>query len=72
MRQPHPQAGTNGIPKEATVLSRNVIGHGSATSAILRVDPDNELVITQTRRRGGADYDQHLTSFLLAVEAGLE
>jgi len=72
MRQPHPQAGMNGIPKDGTVLSRNVIGHGSATSAILRVDLDHELVISQSRRRGGADYDKHLTTLLLAVEAGLK
>jgi CubicO group peptidase (beta-lactamase class C family) len=71
MRQRHPQAGTNGIPKDATVLSRNVIGHGSATSAILRVDLDHELVIAQTRRRGGADYDQHLARLLLALEGAL-
>ena len=71
MRQAHPQAGMNGIPKDTTVLSRNVIGHGSATSAILRVDLDHELVICQTRRRGGADYDKHVTEFLIAVEAGL-
>jgi CubicO group peptidase (beta-lactamase class C family) len=71
MRQPHPQAGMNGIPKDATVLSRNVIGHGSATSAILRVDLDHELVISQSRRRGGADYDKYLTTLLLAIEAGL-
>jgi CubicO group peptidase (beta-lactamase class C family)/lysophospholipase L1-like esterase len=72
MRQRHSQAGTNGIPKDATVLSRNVIGHGSATAAILRVDLDHELVITQTRRRAGADYDKHLTKLLLAIEAGLQ
>lgn len=72
MRQKHPQAGTNGIAKDATVLSRNVIGHGSATSAILRVDLDNELVIAQSRRRGGKDYDKHLTKFLIAIESGLK
>jgi hypothetical protein len=72
MRQGHPQAGTNNVPKDATVLSRNVIGHGSATAAILRVDLKNELVITQTRRRAGADYEKHLAKLLLAIEAGLK
>jgi len=72
MHQPHPQAGTNGVPKDAMVLGRNVIGHGSATSAILRVDLDHQLVICQTRRRGGAEYEKHLTGFLLALEAGLD
>ena len=57
---------------DSVASARNVIGHGSATAAILRVDLDNELVITQTRRRGGPDYDQHLTKLLLAIEAGLK
>jgi hypothetical protein len=72
MRQPHPDAGANGIAKDATVLSRNVIGHGSATAAVFRVDLDNELIITQSRRRGGPDYDKHLSRLLLAIAAGLK
>ncbi|UCG59287.1 MAG: beta-lactamase family protein [Phycisphaerales bacterium] len=72
MRQKHPDAGKNGIPKDATILGRNVIGHGSATSAILRVDLDNDLVITQSRRRGGRAYGKYLVRFLTAIEEGLE
>jgi len=72
MRQPHPDAGKNGVPSDATILSRNTIGHGSATAAILRVDLDNELVISQTRRRAGTDYDKHLLKFLIALEEGLQ
>ena len=72
MRQAHPQAGTGNVPKDQTILSRNTIGHGSATSAILRIDLDNELVIAQTRRRGGPKYDQYLCKLLLAIEAGLK
>ena len=72
MRQRHPDAGKNGVPKNATILSKNVIGHGSATSAVLRVDLDNELVITQSRRRGGKAYGKYLTEFLTVIEEGLE
>lgn len=72
MHYHHPDAGKNGLPQDHTILGRNMIGHGSATSAILRVDPDNDLVITQTRRRGGAAYDKYLTKFLMAIEDGLE
>jgi CubicO group peptidase (beta-lactamase class C family) len=72
MRQKHPDAGKNGVPEDATVLSKNVIGHGSATSAILRVDLDNDLVITQSRRRGGKAYGKYLAQFLLAIEEGLK
>ena len=72
MRQEHPDAGKNDILKDATVLSRNVIGHGSATSSILRVDLDNDLVIAQSRRRGGKAYGKYLVKFLMAIEEGLE
>ena len=72
MRQRHPDAGKNGVPKDATVLSKNVIGHGSATSAILRVDMDNDLVISQSRRRGGKAYGKYLVKFLTAIEEGLK
>ena len=71
MRQPHPEAGKNDVPKDKTVLSKNVIGHGSATSAVLRVDLDNELVITQTRRIAGKDYGKYLLKLLQTVEQGL-
>lgn len=72
MRQKHPSAGKNGVPEDATVLSKNVIGHGSATSAILRVDLDNDLVITQSRRRGGKAYGEYLTKFLMTIEECLK
>ncbi|MBL9127013.1 MAG: beta-lactamase family protein [Verrucomicrobiales bacterium] len=72
MRQPPPEAGTNGIPREATLLGRNVVGHGSATAAILRVDLDNDVVIAQSRRRAGPDYEKHWVRFLRVVDEGLE
>jgi CubicO group peptidase (beta-lactamase class C family) len=72
MRQRHPDAGKNSIPKDAAILSKNVIGHGSATSAILRVDLDNDLVIAQSRRRAGKAYSKNLVKFLMAIEEGLD
>ncbi len=72
MRQKHPDSGQEGVPQGATILSKNVIGHGSATSAILRVDIDNDLVIAQSRRRGGKGYRKHLLEFLTAIEEGLQ
>jgi len=72
MRQSHPEAGKNGLSAEATLLSRNTIGHGSATSAILRVDLDHGVVVSQSRRRAGNDYEKHLVRLLTAVEKGLE
>jgi CubicO group peptidase (beta-lactamase class C family) len=71
MHQTHPDAGKNGVPKDATILSKSVIGHGSATSAILRVDLENDLVISQSRRRAGKAYGKYLVKFLIAIEEGL-
>jgi len=72
MRQRHPDAGKNGVPEDKLIVNKNVIGHGSATLAILRVDLHNDLVITQSRRRGGKDYYKHLAKFLTAIEEGLK
>ncbi|MBN1996072.1 beta-lactamase family protein [candidate division KSB1 bacterium] len=72
MRQTHPDAGKDGLAEDRTILSKNVIGHGSATSAILRVDLDNNLVICQTRRRAGKSYDQYLEKFLKTIADGIE
>jgi len=71
MRQSHPDAGKGGNPDDKTILSKNVIGHGSATSAILRIDLDNGLVISQTRRQGGKAYEKYLEKLLLTIEEGL-
>lgn len=72
MRQQHPEAGKNGVAIDETILSKNVIGHGSATSAILRVDLDNDLVIAQTRPMGGKHYEKNLQKLLIAIEDGLD
>lgn len=68
----HPFAGQNGLPENQKILGKNTIGHGSATSAVLQVDLDNGLVITQTRRQGGAQYEEYLAKLLLAIEQNLE
>jgi len=67
----HPKVGQNGYSEDLTILSKNMIGHGSATSAILEVDPDNGLVISQTRRRGGNYYNKYLEELLIVIEESL-
>ena len=54
------------------MLSKNVIGHGSATSSQLRIDLDNNIIITQTRRRGksrfGPNFEKlykHIDNYLV-------
>jgi hypothetical protein len=71
MRHGYPGAGQGVIPADRHILSKNMIGHGSATSAVLRVDLDNDVVIAQTRRRAGTAFDRYLIKVLLAVEESL-
>ena len=54
------------------MLSKNVIGHGSATSSQFRIDLDNNIIITQTRRRGksrfGPNFEKlykHIDNYLV-------
>ena len=49
------------------ILSPHTIGHGSATSCILRVDLDHDLVITQIRKTAGTKYGEYATTFFTAI-----
>lgn len=72
MRQANPNAGReDGGTTKPTLLGDRVMGHGSATSSVLRVDLDNGLVITQVRRRAGPMYDKYLSQLMLAIDEGL-
>ena len=44
---------------ERYMLSENVIGHGSATSSVFRIDLENNIILTQTRRKGKTRFGQH-------------
>lgn len=68
MREPADNAGKDGVPADATILSKNVIGHGAASAAILRVDLDNELVITQTRNEAGPQYFEWSHKFFKVID----
>jgi len=72
MMQRHPQAGINDVPDDKMILSNRIIGHGSATSTVLQVDLENNIVITQSRRQAGAQFDQYLTKLLLTIEKNLK
>jgi len=72
MMQRHPQAGKNDVPEDKMILSSRIIGHGSATSTVLQVDLENNIVITQSRRQGGAQFEQYLTKLLLTIEKNLK
>lgn len=71
MRQAHPQAGQGDVPAGTKILGDNIIGHGAATAAILRVDLDHDLVIAQARRAGGKRYNEFLNKLLLVLAENL-
>jgi len=68
MRSNDTNAGGEGIPEDKTLLSKNTVGHGAASSAILRVDLDNEIVVTQARNTAGPKYGEYLTRFLKVID----
>ena len=57
--------------KKRYLLSDNVIGHGSATSSVLRIDLDNNILITQTRRRGKANFGKHFKNVYELIDETL-
>jgi CubicO group peptidase (beta-lactamase class C family) len=71
MRYQRPATGEEKDDEDSIILSKNIIGHGSATSAVLMADLDNGIVITQSRRNGGKYFDEYLTKLLLMIEENL-
>ncbi|WP_395745647.1 serine hydrolase domain-containing protein [Prosthecobacter sp.] len=68
-----PRAGQDGVPANKTLLSKNTFCHGAASGAVLRVDPENEIVVTLVREKNleGDAYKTHLARFLLAIDQGI-
>ena len=52
-------------------LSQRTIGHGSASSCTLRVDLENDLVITMTRLTAGKNFGKYHRRFIAAVTEGV-
>jgi hypothetical protein len=50
------------------ILSDQIVGHGSATSSILNVDLENDIVITQSRMDDGKNYPEYLNRAFLIIE----
>jgi CubicO group peptidase (beta-lactamase class C family) len=66
-----PDAGKDGVPANKTLLSKMTFCHGAASGAVLRVDPENEVVVTVVRTKQGPNYKPNLYRFLKAVDEGL-
>lgn len=53
-------------------LGEGTFGHGAASSATLRIDPANDLVIVMTRNTGGPQFGEYHPRFLAAIVEGIE
>ncbi|MDQ1316850.1 MAG: Serine hydrolase [Candidatus Poribacteria bacterium] len=53
-------------------LGKGTFGHGAASSATLRIDPVNDLVIVMTRNSAGKNFGKYHPQFLKAIVDGLE
>jgi len=53
------------------LLSKNVIGHGSATSSVFRIDLDNNIIITQSRRKGRSRFGEHFLKIYKLIDKKL-
>ena len=57
--------------EEVYYLSKNVIGHGSATSSVFRIDLENNIIITQSRRRGKSNFGKHFERVYKLIDTDL-
>lgn len=65
MLTPDPESQETGRPY---LLSSKVVGHGAASSAVFRVDLENNLIVVQTRNQAGRNYDKYLLEFLKTID----
>ncbi len=56
---------------EGDGAGKGTFGHGAASSATLRIDPENDLVIVMTRNSAGKNFDKYHPLFLKAVGEGI-
>ena len=53
-------------------LGKGTFGHGAASGACLRIDPENDMVISITRNAWGSNLDKYQSKFLAAVMDNIE
>ncbi|NUM56190.1 MAG: serine hydrolase [Candidatus Hydrogenedentes bacterium] len=53
-------------------LSKQTYGHGAASAATLRIDPDNKLIIVMCRNTAGPKFGEFHPQFIRAIVDGLE
>jgi len=52
-------------------LGKGTFAHGAASAAILRIDPENDLVVVMTRNAAGKNFEKYRPRFINAVVQGI-
>jgi len=53
-------------------LSKRTFGHGAASGATLRIDPQNDLVVVMTRNTGTSQHGKYHPEFIQAIAEGMQ
>ena len=53
-------------------LSKMTYGHGAASAATLRIDPENQLIIVMCRNTAGTKFGEYHPKFIAAIADGLQ
>lgn len=66
-----------GVPKDSKraedlLFSPRTVGHGSFSGCIFLVDPEQQLVITQVRKRSGPRSAEWSARFFQTIAAGVD
>jgi CubicO group peptidase (beta-lactamase class C family) len=56
---------------EGEGLGKGTFGHGAASAATLRIDPENDLVVVMTRDQAGRNFGTYHPRFMKAIADGL-
>lgn len=53
-------------------LGKGTFAHGAASSATLRIDPENDMVIVMTRNSAGKNFKKYHSRFIKAIVNGMD
>ncbi len=67
MPEQKPGAPVGSTDMKNMIFSPRTVGHGSASSCILRADLDHDLVVVQVRKTAGPKYDEYAKKFFMTI-----
>lgn len=53
-------------------LGEGTFGHGAASSATLRIDPENDMIIVMTRNSAGKNFWEYYPKFIKSILSGIK